>query len=349
VRSRRGAVFALVVLGCALGAGVEVSRSVSQAHSSSPPPGVRVVTAASLPAAAAPAPKVRRLSRLTAARGPQILFRNAIPDKTFGKLAVASLADPDGTRAVSDLRCDRVYYADGRGLCLTATSGFSSRYVAKIFDAKFHVLHQVRIAGLPSRARVSPDGLLGSSTVFVNGDSYAPGQFSTRTIVIDMRTGREVASLEKFTVTKDGVRFTHRNFNFWGVTFAAGDDRFYATLGSGAKTYLVEGSLLARSMRVIHEHVECPSLSPDGTRIAFKRSTGGHGAWRLYVLDLHTMREHALAETTSIDDQAEWLDNGHVLYWRAGGVWKVRADGTGRPVQLLSDASSPVTLASARG
>jgi WD40-like Beta Propeller Repeat len=122
-------------------------------------------------------------------------------------------------------------------------------------------------------------------------------------MLIDMRSGRQLADLEKFAVTKNGERFSNRNFNFWGVTFAPDDNRFYATLDSGRQTYLVQGSLRARTMRVIHDHVECPSLSPDGTRIAFRRSTGGHGTWRLYVLDLRTMREHPLAETTSIDDQ----------------------------------------------
>jgi hypothetical protein len=344
VRRRwRALVFALVVLACTLGASLEVGRAVAQAHSSSPPPGVSIVDAASIPAEAAPA--VRRLASLSGMRGPQVLFRNAIPDKTFGKIALASLADPNGARAVSSLNCDRVYYTHGRGLCLTATSGFASTYVAKLFDAQFRVLHTLKLSGLPSRARISPSGRYGSATVFVNGDSYAPGQFSTRTIIIDMARGREVTNLERFTVTKDGERFARRNFNFWGVTFAPGDDRFYATLGSGMKTYLVEGSLRTRSVRVLREHVECPSLSPDGTRIAFKRSVGYHGSWRLYVLDLHTMREHALAEPKAIDDQAEWLDNGTVLYWRGTDVWKVPADGTGRPAKLLSEASSPVALA----
>lgn len=142
---------------------------------------------------------------------------------------------------------------------------------------------------------------------------------------------------------KDGVRFQNRNFNFWGVTFARGD-RFYATLASGKKTYLLQGSLRARRLRVLRERLECPSLSPDGTRIAFKRSVNGHGAWRLYMLDLRTMRERPLAEKNLIDDQAEWVDNDHVAYRRAGSVWMVRADGRGRPQKQLSDASSPVVV-----
>ena len=201
------------------------------------------------------------------------------------------------------------------------------------------MLGKVPLTGIPSRARISADGRLGATTVFVNGDSYAPGDFSTRTDIIDMRTGRIIANLESFAVTRGGEPFDNANFNFWGVTFARDDNRFYATLGSGAQTYLVQGSLKRRTLQVIHDHVECPSLSPDGTRIAFKRSLNSHGSWRLYVLDLKTMREKPLAEPSSVDDQVEWIDNDHISYWLHSDTWSLPADGTGSPTLLLKDAS----------
>ena len=288
--------------------------------------------------------RLTRATILDAAGGPKILFRNNIPDKSFGKLAVAPLSNPNATRALSDLSCDRVYFASGTGLCLTAAGGFSSRYLAKIFDARFAVRKTFSIPGIPSRARLSADGRLGALTTFVNGDSYSPGNFSTRTSIVAMATGKLIANLEQFKVTRNGKPFHNRNFNFWGVTFARDDDHFYATLGSGAKTYLVGGSLRSRTLRVLYEHLECPSLSPDETRIAFKRSLDSHGSWRLYVLDLRTMRAHPLAETTSVDDQVEWLDDKRVLYWRGADVWVVPADGSGSPATFLTDASSPVVV-----
>ncbi len=206
------------------------------------------------------------------------------------------------------------------------------------------MLHELPLFGIPTRARISADGRFGALTVFVNGDSYAPGNFSTRTNIVDMRAGKIVADVEKFSVQRNGKRFFNKNFNFWGVTFTSDDDHFYATLGSGSKTYLVRGSLRGRSMQVVHEHVECPSLSPDGTRIAFKRSLDNHGSWRLYVLDLRTMRETALAEPESVDDQAEWLDNRNVLYWNHSDIWSVPADGSGAPRKFVSSASSPVVI-----
>ena len=59
------------------------------------------------------------------------------------------------------------------------------------------------------------------------------------------------------------------------------------------------------------------------------------------MLDLRTMKATALAGDEPIDDQAEWLDNDHVVYWNENIPWVVPADGTGHPRKLLSYAYSP--------
>jgi hypothetical protein len=66
--------------------------------------------------------------------------------------------------------------------------------------------------------------------------------------------------------------------------------------------------------------------------------------WRLHVLDLATGRETALAETRSVDDQVEWLDNALILYGLQRDVWAVRADGRGRPRIYIRDALSPAVV-----
>jgi uncharacterized repeat protein (TIGR01451 family) len=156
--------------------------------------------------------------------------------------------------------------------------------------------------------------------------------------------------LEEFTVVRDGQPFKSVDFNFWGVTFASDGNRFYATLKTKGQTYLVEGDIAARRVRLLWPNVECPSLSPDGTRIAFKkRVSGGLGpvTWRFHVLDLHTMTETPLAEERSIDDQIEWLDDGFVLYGVMTDVWMVRADGSGEPRRYLRRAVSPSVVRTA--
>ena len=93
---------------------------------------------------------------------------------------------------------------------------------------------------------------------------------------------------------------------------------------------------------MIAEGVECPSLSPDETRVAFKRREGNN--WRLHVLDLDTGREYPLAETRSVDDQVEWLDDERILYGLVKDVWVVPADGSGQPQIHIRDALSPAVV-----
>lgn len=269
-----------------------------------------------------------------------------LSDGAHGRIAVA---DRGGSAAPTQapLRCDRVYFAHGSGICLAPGGGFASGYRARLFDADLRVRHEVPVEGIPSRARVSPDGRYGAVTLFVTGHAYAEaGEFSTQTTLIDLKRGTKLADLERFTVTgADDRQITAVDMNFWGVTFADDSDRFYATLATGGKTYLIEGSIAKQAAHVIHENVECPSLSPDGTRIAYKkRVDSDSGIWRLTVLDLKTLRETPLAETRSVDDQAEWLDDDRVLYGIDREVFVVPADGGGKPRRLIGSAASPAVL-----
>lgn len=250
-------------------------------------------------------------------------------------------------RRSGELACERVYYAAGRGICMgVAASGVD--YTAEIFDSRLRRVDSIALTGFPSRARVSEDGRYGAMTVFVSGDAYlaSPTAFSTRTTIVEMDSGEQLGQLEQFEVSVDGKPFDAVDFNFWGVTFVPGDsNRFYATLGTGAHHYLVEGDVRARSMRVLRDGVECPSLSPDGRQIVFKSRIGDGEHWRLRVLELATLEDHGVAETRSIDDQVEWLDNATLAYSFGDDVYTVPADGTGEPRLLVRNASSPVRLA----
>ncbi len=169
------------------------------------------------------------------------------------------------------------------------------------------------------------------------------------------RDGRSLGSLESWTTTlPNGTTLDAVDRNYWGVTFAPDDDHFYATVASGGETWLVHGSLSAKSMTALRNDAECPSLSPDGTRVAYKKRLGNPkpGVWRLAVLDLASNTETVLAETRNVDDQMEWLDDSAVLYAvaRTGSeatvadVWRVPADGSGAPELFIPQASSPAVV-----
>ena len=245
-----------------------------------------------------------------------------------------------------------MYAAAGRGLCLIGEQGLTgAAYKALIFNSAFAVQDELRVQGLLSRARVSPDGRYGATTGFVTGHSYAESDaFSTLTTIIDMQRGKVVGDLEDFAAIRDGRRIRSADRNFWGVTFARDADTFYATMRTGGSTWLVRGSVGQRRLEALHENVECPSLSPDGTRVAYKkRVEKGSVIWQLYVLDLQTMQETKLAESGLVDDQAEWLDDDTVLYGRFdGSVWRQPADGSGTPSRFLDHALSPAVVAASR-
>jgi len=165
-----------------------------------------------------------------------------------------------------------------------------------------------------------------------------------------------VPNLEQFSVTRDGAEFKSKDFNFWGVTFAQDENRFYATLWTAGNTYLVQADLARRTAQVVHDNVECPALSPDNTRVAFKRRRvggllqGGRITWHLTVLDLKTGVETPLGENRSVDDQVEWLDNDHILYALSESekgssastdVWVLPATANGTPQILLKGGFSP--------
>lgn len=270
-------------------------------------------------------------------------------DPSQSVVALAPLQAGTTARVLTGLHCQRTYFAAGRGICL----GSDLLGAGYLYGSSFQPGRSLTQPGLASRSRVSPDGRLTSSTVFVTGHSYTQVGFSTQTLLTDTATGA-TTDLERFTVTRDGQQISSPDFNFWGVTFLADSRHFYATLGTGGHTYLVEGDAAERTAKVVTDGVECPDLSPDGTRIAYKHAVPGtQRTWRLHVLDLRTMKDTPLAETRNVDDQAEWLDDGHVVYGLQDegppptldvNLWTVPADGSGAPSKYLAHAESPAVI-----
>jgi hypothetical protein len=283
---------------------------------------------------------------------PHIVFRNTALGPGYGRVAMVPISDPSGPRALTTSQCDRVFAANGHTLCLASDPGVVTTYTAKAWADSGGPATDLPLRGIPSRARLSQDGKLAATTSFVSGDSYAQTGFSTRTMVTDLATHKSL-DLENFTLLHRGLPIKPADRNFWGVTFAPDDDHFYATVSFGGITWLVHGQLSTRTLQTIRADAECPSLSPDGTRVAYKkRGNRGPGDWRLAVMDLATGRETMLAESHSVDDQVEWLDDQQILYGLPGpgadaaqtNVWVVPADGTGAPRMLIAKAWSPAVV-----
>jgi hypothetical protein len=301
-------------------------------------------TPAVAPAADAPADP----STLADVRGrPHLVFLHSPGGDAYRQVALVPLDALDGQRYLTPLTCQRVYAVASGGLCMAAGQNATSFY------ARFQTVGSFAQPGVPTRARLSRTGEVGSLTWFVAGHSYADASFSTQTVLVDPSSGATVADLEQFTIFRDGAPFRAVDFNYWGVTFARDANQFYATLATGGRTYLVRGDLSRREATVLRENVECPSLSPDNTRLVFKKRTDPESPreWRLAVLDLTTMADTLVpGENHSVDDQAEWLDDNHVLYALpdegppatiAQNIWQASLDGSEPPHMILRGAMSP--------
>ena len=283
---------------------------------------------------------------------PFLMYVSLAADDTFKRVVMAPLAAPDGPRYVTPLTCERVYYSGSRGVCLEtrSTGPDATTHLAHVFDEQFARRQTMVLTGPPSRVRLSSDGRRAAFTVFDEGHSYADGVFSTRTTIIDAIEGTVIGDLESWTITRDGKPFANRDFNFWGVTFAADGNRFYATLRTQGTAYLIEGDVDAREARVLLQGAECPSQSPDQTRLAFKRRVGGsQGWWQIALFDPPTGAVRLLgSETQSVDDQVEWLDHENLIYFRpsaAGNIiYRLPVDSGGAPQPLVHEAFSPAVV-----
>lgn len=290
--------------------------------------------------------------------GPRLYFRST--GAGAGRIAYLPASGPGSgpgsgprdARTAGGPACERFYAAGGTALCLLRRPGVPPRAYAVVLDRRLREVRRIALPGIPNRARVSASGRMLSWTMFAVGDSYAASSFSTRTSILDLRTGYVVKNMEQIPLTIDGRRYHAPDVNYWGVTFARDDNRFYATVSTKGRTHLVEGDMRTWSARALRRNAECPSLSPDNSRIVFKKKVSGdpRRPWRLYVLEVSTMRERPLVEARSVDDQAAWLDDRTVAYalpgekGRGSDIWTVPADGAGSPRLLVPDASSPAPV-----
>lgn len=292
----------------------------------------------------------------TAPTGPRILFRNTTLSEGYGLVSTVPLDEPDAARAVSTTACDRVHASENSILCLRTNRALAATFEATLYDTEWNEVESWPLPGVPSRARVSADSRLIATTSFVTGHSYATIGFSTQTTVSS--TGGAAASadygnLEDFTTLIDGEPLTSADRNFWGVTFAADDATFYATAASGDRTWLVKGDLDSRQMQSLRTNAECPSLSPSGEYVAYKKNVadGPTKFWSIAVLNLATGEEIVLPEKRNVDDQIEWLDDDTLLYGLArtdavgdSDIWSLDRDGGAEPQVFIEHAWSPAVV-----
>ncbi len=237
-----------------------------------------------------------------------LAFINRVPGDEYG---LVGYIDPSGERHVTELECSRLDLNEAVGICLSATAGLGGSGRGLLLDPGLNPSLRFAV-NLPSRAAVSPDGSVVAWTGFSAGHSYlSAGEFATTTqlISVDRSIG---ANLEQvFSMYRGDDLLTDVDMNFWGVTFVD-SDHFYATLGTGAGTSIIEGRVSNSRMDVVFENATCPEVSPDGGTIVAKEQRGDF--MQLIAIDVETGERRDLGETRSVDDQVEWADDDTVLY-----------------------------------
>jgi FlaG/FlaF family flagellin (archaellin) len=289
---------------------------------------------------------------VTAGEKAQVVFRNTAAGTGYGLVASVPVGLPDGEREVTGVPCDRVAAAEEMLLCLRIDRGILTTFSANLIDADGTTVDTWPLPGIPSRARIAADGGQFGFTSFVTGEAYATIGFSTATQIIDSE-GTEHGNLESFSLLIDGEQRSNIDRNFWGVTFTDDHNVFYATAATGGQTWLVRGDLAARTLTSVRRTAECPSVSPDGTRIAYKKNVSDTSTayWSIAVLDLTRGDELVLPDTRNIDDQVEWLDDSTLLYSVPrtdevgdSDVWSIAADGSAASEIFIEHASSPTVV-----
>ena len=328
---RRTVAFVALLSACAAGAGVDGRAAVA---------GNREPVAAQRGAAAAMRPPRTRAAvpRLPLARprpGDRQLRR-------AGRRARATARVRRG-----GMSCERVYAVASAGICIARKQSLTASYEARILGPDLRVRHTVKLAGVPSRARVSPTAAMARRPRSSAGTrTPEPGQFSTETALYDMRRGRRIADVERFAV--HGRRPPHRRrrrepvgrhvrrARLGPLLRDACDPRRHAPRrGQRARA---PGACDPRQRRVpvavagrhAHRLQEARRQGPGGLALPRARPRTG--------------RETPLAEERPIDDQLEWLDDDNLLYRAAGTSWTVRADGSGTAREYLAAADSPAVV-----
>jgi hypothetical protein len=301
------------------------------------------------PAASSSAPASSGASVWKLPAGPRIVFRNTEPGPDAGMVASVPLSSPDARRTISALACERVYATRKALSCMSKSGTNPIGYRETLYGADGAESRFWPLPGAPSRTRLSSDSKLAAWTAFVDGESYEGVKFSTQTIITAMY-GTYYGPLDAFTFLIDAKPYTAVDLNYWGVTFTDDGNTFYATAASAGRTWLVKGNLRGRTLVALHEGAECPSLSPDGTRVAYKKNLGTTDAprWTLAVLDLASQKETVLPLDGNVDDQTEWLDDRTLLFGLpvagANGdfnVYSAPADGSAAETLLIEHAWSP--------
>jgi len=282
-----------------------------------------------------------------------VLLINRVPGDDYRRLVVRHAS---GGRTMLDKTCERFHIAGTTGICLDGPQVLG-RYAMEILDFSDPALPLLwsSTTTLPSRTRVSADQEWASSTVFLEGSGYQDlGGFSTIAWIIHLEGDRQATGVDAMIIEDAEPHHGDPAANFWGVSFGQ-NGNFWVTGAFGEHVELLQGSAADKTLQPTGIEGSCPSLSPDGSTLVYKRQLES-GDYQLVAMDLANGDVWDLGETRPVDDQVEWLDEDTILYgmhaedWTGDAVdpefdtWRIDIAPGSRPELFAPQGDSPAVV-----
>lgn len=248
--------------------------------------------------------------------GPRIVFRHTGTDNEYGVVAVVPLDDPAGPRAFTGVSCDRVAARPDGASCLLTDPGIAATYEGVELDADWQEVATHDLPGLPSRTRLSPDGTLVATTVFVAGHSYMSTGFSTATEVHEFGEGERWGNLEKFQLVVDGREVNPLDRNVWGspsstTRRSTPRSRPVVVRGWSRATSRGARSPRCRPTPSARRCLPTGAASPSRSTSTPDAASCGRSPSRTLTTGDRTLLQSG---PRGLDDQVEWLDDDTLIY-----------------------------------
>ncbi len=221
----RGASPAPLVPDDACGSGSPSSARCCCSRSPAPVGYVLTCAASARPTPAAPRPRCRSGTDLAAVqKAPHLVFRNTALGDRLRPGGDGAARRPGRARAIIAGRLRPGLRAHVEAVCLVVKRGTGHHVpgpgARRAVDARAHA----PLPGLPSRARISPDGIAaGHDHVRLRRLVHQPRPVLHPYASCPSWPAAADRDLEQFTLVVDGKMITAADKNIWGVTFADDD------------------------------------------------------------------------------------------------------------------------------
>ena len=247
------------------------------------------------------------------------------------------------TTPVTALRCDRLDLAGGHGICLTARAASSRPTRRSCSTQRPDTAHAAPVPGVPEpHAGLARRPARPRSTIFVGGDSYAPGQFSTRTSIVDVASGEVArADLERLHGRRTTARMIQGRLQLLGRDVHA---RWRALLRDARHRRAALPHRGRRGDQRAPSSVTTSSARrsrPTARGSPSRRASASRSSGASTSSTSRRARRPRCRSTRSVDDQIAWLDNRRLAYGVGEEVMEVPADGSAAPRLMLASATNP--------